>query len=375
MRVLFDGTTLCGPDGGPGAGIEHYTSSLLFALAKESPQDTFFVSVSSFYPSKQLERISGNFKNIIFLSAFFPRIPFVSRHLLLPLRAASVRPDLFFSPFGQLPLAWRGKSVITVHDMAIYDHPEWFASETVNSWTTRTIVPRSIEKTNAIITVSGETETRVHAHLPNTHQKTHVVYEGVTLGNQKEISSHDRFPFDRDYVLFLGTIEPRKNLSNAFRAFAHFLDDHPEQKKSLRFIVAGKRGWNTQETESVAKEVGQETIQFLGPVTEEEKWCLLSGAACLLFPSLHEGFGLPILEAMSVGTTVITTARGAIPEVGGDAVIYVEPEDIEAMSFAIAQCVLVPQGTQYLREEGYRRATTFTWQETAKKTLAVLRLV
>ena len=115
--------------------------------------------------------------------------------------------------------------------------------------------------------------------------------------------------------------------------------------------------------------------QFLGPVTEEEKWYLLSGASCLFFPSFHEGFGLPILEAMSVGTPVITTACGAIPEVGGDAVIYVDPEDIEAMSFAIAQCVLVPQGAQYLREEGYRRAKSFSWQETAKKTIAVLRSV
>ena len=205
MRVLFDGTTLCGPDGGPGAGIEHYTSSLLFALAKESPHDVFFVPIPSTFSSKQLRRSFQEFRNIIFLPAVLPRIPFVSRHVFLPLRAASVRPDLFFSPFGQLPLAWRGKSVITIHDMAIYDQPQWFAPETVNSWTTRKIVPRSIQKADAIITVSKDTENRLHAHLPYTKDKTHVVYEGVTLGNEKEISFHDRFPFDRDYILFLGT--------------------------------------------------------------------------------------------------------------------------------------------------------------------------
>lgn len=268
---------------------------------------------------------------------------------------------------------------MTVHDTAIYDHPEWFSEEQAQAWSTRFCVPWSIKRADALIAVSQDTASRLSAFFPAAEKKTYVIYEGVELGHQKEVSQTDRFPFDRDYILFLGTIEPRKNLPNAFLAFQHFLQGHPEQKGKLRFIVAGKKGWNVEESvqaaEDVNRAVGEKMIEWLGPVTEEEKWYLLSRAACVLFPSWHEGFGLPILEAMSVGTPVITTQCGAIPEVGGDAVIYVEPDDLEMMSFAIAQCVLVPEGTFALREEGYRRATSFSWEETAKKTIALLRSV
>ena len=383
MRILFDGATLCGKDGGPGAGIEHYSASLLSALAQQAPQDVFLVALPSYCSLQYIRNIIGASKNIKLLRTYLPHIPFVSRHLLFPLKAACYRPDVFFSPFGQLPLAWRGKSVLTVHDVAIYDHPEWFPEETAESFSTSFVVPSSFERTDALIAVSECTKEELTARFPHTRAKTHVVHEGVTLGNQKEIEHKERFPFDRDYVLFLGTVEPRKNLVHAIRAFDEFLQSRDEQAFCVRFIIAGKHGWKTAETEAAADEVNRKwktaepngVIQFLGSVTEEEKWYLLSNAACLLFPSYHEGFGLPLLEAMSVGTPVITSTAGALSEVGGDAVMYADPEDIQTMSLAIAQCVLLPEGLQNLREEGYRRARSFSWEETAKKTIALLRSI
>jgi glycosyltransferase involved in cell wall biosynthesis len=110
----------------------------------------------------------------------------------------------------------------------------------------------------------------------------------------------------------------------------------------------------------------------LGPVTEEEKWQLLARAACLLYPSFDEGFGLPVLEAMAVGTPVIASNRGALPEVGGDAAMYVEPQDTEAMSFALTQCLLVPEGTRVLKELGLKRASEFTWDRAARETMKIL---
>ncbi len=189
-----------------------------------------------------------------------------------------------------------------------------------------------------------------------------------------------RFPFDRDFVLCLGTIEPRKNLVHAVKAFDAFLCAHPEQATQVRLVLAGKRGWKTQDTEAEVTRVNRTwkssepagVIQMLGTVTQEEKWHLLARASCLLFPSYEEGFGLPVLEAMAVGTPVIASAIDALQEVGGDAAMYVEPTDVEGMSFALTQCLLVPEGTRELKEAGLIRVAGFTWERAANETLKVL---
>lgn len=376
MRVLFDGVALCEVDGGPGAGIEHYSSALLRALAEVSPHDQFLVALPPKQTGRSFRKEFAHLKNIAWMSAWLPRVSFASRHLFLPARAALARADLFFSPIGQLPFGWRRlPSVITVHDVSIYDHPEWFPEEVVTSFSTRRVVPVSFEHASKIVCVSKWTQSRLHERFPSTKHKTDVVYEGVDLGKQKEIEHADRFPFDRDSLLCLGTIEPRKNLSHAFFAFHEFLKIHPELANSVRLIVAGKYGWKTEETIETAKQVNEKwkgiepegVIQFLGPVTEEEKWYLLSRASALLFPSHEEGFGLPILEAMSVGTPVIATKGGAIEEVAGDSAMLIDSDDVEAMTLAIAQCLLVPEGVQSLREDGYRRAKQFLWKKTAQR--------
>ncbi|MBI4713909.1 glycosyltransferase family 4 protein [Candidatus Uhrbacteria bacterium] len=366
MRIFFDGTTLCAKDGSTGAGIEHYTCSIVYALSRENESDEIFIFVPrEFSLHKQSELIGGT-NNVKIVRPILPRIPFLSRHVFLPIRALILRADVFFSPFGQLPLLWKWKSVITIHDVLIYDHPEWFPDEMKDSFSTRFIVPWSIARAQKIICVSKWTQQRLHARFPESQTKTQVIPEGVTLGSHKDIEHNIRFPFDRDYILLLGTIEPRKNLSNAFTAFEKFIFTHPEQKSNVRLIIAGKYGWKAQE---IMQSAVSSEIHFLGPVTEEEKWFLLSRASCLFFPSYEEGFGLPILEAMSVGTPVITSRRGALEEVGGDVVIYTDPEDVEEMSLAIAQCVLVPEGVQSLREEGYRRAVQFSWSRSASLTI------
>lgn len=382
MRILFDGTTLCAPDGSLGAGIEHYSRSLLKALCAHAPRDDFFVAMPSYCPRQLMTQTVGEAPNVHLLRALLPSMPFVSRHLGLPLRAAMVHPDVYFSPFGQLPLGWFGKqNILTVHDLSIFDHPEWFPEPAANSLMTKIVVPRSFARAQKIICASHFTHSRLCALFPDTKTKAVVVHEGVELGNFKDVEFTERFPFDREYLLCLGTVEPRKNLVAAFRAFDRFLYGHPEQVASVRLIVAGKSGWKTVETEEAAaainhgwkKEEPGGVIRFLGAVTEEEKWYLLSRAAGLLMLSHEEGFGLPVLEAMSVGTPVIVSRGGALEEVAGDCAIVVEPSNTEAVSLALAQCILVPEGLQSLREDGYRRAQQFSWDETARRTHDILR--
>ncbi|MBI5794006.1 glycosyltransferase family 4 protein [Candidatus Uhrbacteria bacterium] len=386
MRIAIDGTTLCALDGSRGAGIEHYTWGLVGAMIRAGKAHAFFISTPPGLSRVRRHELQVMGENVTILPSFGPKLSFLSRHVLLPLRFLVRQPDVLFSPFGQLPLLWRGKSVVTVHDLAIFEHPEWFPEG--QDFSVTTSVPKSLERADRVIAVSQSTQEKLLEVFPMTEGKTQVVWEGVSLEAAYEALKHTdenskRFPYDRDVVLCLGTIEPRKNLVNAFLAFDQFLQSHPEQATQVRLVVAGKKGWRMQEIENELIRVNRAwreaepngVIQLLGPVTEEEKWNLLARASCLLYPSYDEGFGLPVLEAMAVGTPVIASNRGALPEVGGDAAMYVEPEDTEAMSFALSQCLLVPEGVRELKEMGIKRAAEFSWERAAKQTLKVLQEV
>ncbi|PJA46304.1 hypothetical protein CO174_00360, partial [Candidatus Uhrbacteria bacterium CG_4_9_14_3_um_filter_50_9] len=350
MRILIDGTTLCDAEGRAGAGVEHYTWALVRQLLRSGDgKHEFLVYVPPMFNEIRVKELTEGCEHVRILRSYGPRVSFISRHVLLPLRFALWRPDVTFFPAGQAPLFFRGNSVVTIHDLAIYDHPEWFPEG--QDFASRVVVPKSIDRATRVIAVSQATADRLQKRFPHTKGKTVVVYEGVRppteLLDQLD-AGNVRFPFDQDYVLHLGTIEPRKNLAHALEAFSLFLEGHPELVGSVRFIVAGKRGWKTKAIEAELLRVNHAwkdvepngVVQFLGPVTEEEKWQLMARASVLLFPSLDEGFGLPVLEAMSVGTPVITSSRGSLPEIGGDAAIYVDPDDVEQMSLSIAQCLL-----------------------------------
>lgn len=384
MKFYIDGATLCDINGDRGAGIEHYSWSITSALTRIQSPNKFILSVPTVLTEQRLNALKEGAKPFSIQKALPLKISFLSRHILTPLQMYLARPDVLFSPSGQIPLGWRGKSVITIHDLAIYEHPEWFESLGDQDFSTKIVVPNSIKKANHIIAVSKATEESLIRLFPEAEGKTSVIYEGVEETFEPEFLHQSvRFPFDRDYVLFLGTLEPRKNLDNAFKAFHTFLESRPEQATQVRFIVAGKRGWGAESTIKLSEQINNAwadvepdgVIQFLGPVTEQEKWILLRGATVMLFPSLYEGFGLPVLEAMSVETPVITTECGALKEVGGDAVIFVGHDDIEAMSFALVQCLLVPEGVEILKKEGKKRAENFTWEYAAERTLQVLEKV
>lgn len=383
MRILIDGETLCDASGGVGAGIEHYTWELVSALVREKTPHTFLISVPSVLTDQRLRLLlDGAQSDVQLVRSFLPRLPFLSRHVLSPLRWKAMRADVLFSPFGQIPLMWFGKSVIAIHDVSIYEHPEWFASLGNQDFSTRIVVPKSIERADRLIAVSQTTAERLVRLFPNVSDKTVVVHEGVRT--PKDISddkTSKRFPFDRDMVLFLGTIEPRKNLPFAIEAFDAFLRQHTECATSVRFVIAGRQGWGTEEVNRLVEEVNhvwsdlepKGVIHLLGAVTEEEKWTLLSRANVFVFPSLDEGFGLPVLEAMSVGTPVIASKADAIAEVGGDTVMMVE--DVESFALALAQCVLLPEGVAMLRKDGYIRSKEFTWERTAQETIRVMESI
>lgn len=383
MTIAIDARDICRGDGSRGAGIGHYAWEIVRALAATCPHPLVVAVPAAFSRRDEEELKAGRpqadkASSIKVIRAGKGKVPFVGRHVALPLRLAFEKPDVLFCPSGEAPLGWLGKSVVTVHDLAVYEHPEWFPEGDRGNWSRRVIFPRSVARASAIVAVSESTRASLVARFPEAAGKTVVVHEGVTLP-----AGFARAPGPDDLVLSIGTVEPRKNYPTAIRALDAYLRRVPDRAATTRYVIAGAVGWKGDEALRAADEANAAwrahapdgLVKALGSVSEQEKWSLLSRASVLLIPSWHEGFGLPALEAMAAGVPVIASAAGALPEVVGDAGMLVDPADAGAMSLALAQCLLLPDGTRELVEEGKRRAAAFTWERAAGETLAVLERV
>ncbi len=173
-----------------------------------------------------------------------------------------------------------------------------------------------------------------------------------------------------DYLLFVGSREPRKNLSSIVRALGL------TNNNRMPLIVVGWEGWGDRGwAEEVERNGLRDRIFLAGYVDDETLACLYSGAVALLYPSLYEGFGLPVLEAMACGCPVICSNTSSLPEVSGDAALLVDPQDVEALSDAIDRMIGDTALRQGLRARGFKRAAGFTWEETARQTLEVFKKV
>lgn len=353
MRVAVDGTTMR-----DGAGIGQYTRSVVEALRSVPGTDLFVWN-----PRR--------------------RVPFFSRHVNLPMVAVLKMSDVLFCPANQSPLCWTGKTVVTVHDLTIYEHPEWFPSSKLD-FAARYLVPRSLRRANAIVAVSEATKRQIGRVFPDVVDKVVVVYPGTTVVSPPSARRGQGVVIaTSDSILFVGTLEPRKNLVNALAAFDAFLRMHRDRAATTRFVIAGGIGWNAEpileaiaQTNEAWKSVaGGDVVRQVGYVTEDEKANLYAQASCFFFPSWEEGFGLPVLEAMAAEVPVIASNRGALPEVGGDSVIYVEPDDTEQMAFAIAQCVMMPEALGEMVAAARDRAAGFTWDRAARGVLEIFEKI
>lgn len=370
MRFAIDASTICDASGREGAGIEHYTWSLVFSLARAFPSHRFLVLVPVAFQKASERELIGSCVNLRIIRSWSWRVPFVFRHLLFPLAAFLWRAEVLLLPATHGPVGWRGKTVSVVHDVAIYEHPEWFPISSVENFTTKWIVPRALSHTTSIAAVSEETKKALVRVFPFLRQQVFVVGQGVEFQEfQGTISGVEEF------VLFLGTMEPRKNIETACRSFDLFLQAHQEKAKGLKLIIAGMEGWKTESIHEAIMEVnrrweetaGEDVVRVVGHVSEREKWFLLHHAQAFLFPSLDEGFGRPVLEAMAAGAPVVCSNAGALPEIVGDAALLANPRDAETFALLLSQCLLMPEVAEALRAAGKERAKLFSWNKVAKQ--------
>jgi glycosyltransferase involved in cell wall biosynthesis len=261
-------------------------------------------------------------------------------HLAAPGRATDVLHCTTY--YG--PLRPRVPTVVTVHDLAVFRHPQAFPR-----WT-RTyapfVVPRVLRAARRVIAVSEFTATELETLLRVPREKIRVVPNAVD-----DVFTPEGPRADGDYVLAVGTLEPRKNLARAVEAAARIGVD-------LR--VVGARGWGGVEARGA-------NVTWLGEVGDDELARQYRGALCVVYPSLYEGFGLPVLEAMACGAAVVTSADGATEEIAGAAAVLVDPLDAGAIGAGIESAIA---RREELRPRGLERVRAFSWDESARLTQA-----
>lgn len=279
---------------------------------------------------------------------------------LPPIELWTGRVDVVHGPnYVVPPTTKRAIPVVTIHDLTVMRHPEFCTADTLEF---PDLVRRSVRSGAWIHTVSDFVASEIVEMLGVDPERVVTVHNGVVSVPEVDPAEGRRIAGTDRYLLALGTIEPRKDLPTLVRAFDAIADTDAD----LRLVVAGPRGWGSEDfDEAVRSCAARDRIVETGWVGDEERAALLRGALLLAYPSIYEGFGLPPLEAMSVGTPVVTTDAGAIPEVVGDAALLVAPRDTDALAGAMSSVLEDPDLSARLRSDGPARAALFSWDSTA----------
>jgi glycosyltransferase involved in cell wall biosynthesis len=263
----------------------------------------------------------------------------------------------------------KSNQVVTIHDASTLDHPQWFNS-TYAAWY-RFSLPLLMRHSRGILTPSVFSKERLLKHARIREEKITVIPYGVgelfhPVDSETSHRVADGYGLPHEYILVLGSQEPRKNLRRLFLAWDKIRSMFPP----LRLVVVGRGG---RVFRSTGYQGDFEGVQFLGYVPDEDLPPLLSGARLFAYPSLYEGFGLPPLEAMACNCPVVVSSAASLPEVCGDAAFYFDPLNINQMAEALEAVLKDNSLAQCLRRKGLKRTELFTWGACARDTLAVLR--
>ena len=359
------------------AGITAYTKSLLTSLASVDSENRYTIYLKS-SPYEDLSVRKDNFRikevNVPQRRIFGADVFFLYRlHILLPLELIRDRPDIFFSPVGCLPLYCPCKTVATIHDVTPLVSKDFFTTQARISYKLHT--SHTIKRADRIITISECTKKDIISFFHADPDKISVVYAAhdpkqyyprVDLAQRMEIMQ--RYHINTNYILYVGTLEPRKNIARLIEAFSLV------KKWGLghKLVIAGQKGWLYEMIVGSVQRFGlQNEVIFTGYVNEADVPVLMSNADVFVFPSLYEGFGLPPLEAMACGTPVITSNVASLPEVVGDAAILVNPRDVFEMATAMHRVLSDAAIQLQMRQKGLERAKLFSGEKEAQQILEV----
>lgn len=309
----------------------------------------------------------------------FPRL---WTHLRLGAEVTRHPPDLLFVPSHVLPLLHPRRSVVTVHDLGYRHFPlahrrldRWYldASTRFNARTAAHVLADSQVTKDDLVRAYGADPQRITVVYLGRDESLAPVTDGQRLAALQERLGIWDAAGPRPYLLYVGTLQPRKNLVRLIDAFDRVRHSCSQRLPGLCLVLAGQRGWLSEDIFRRVEQLQlQEHVIFPGFVADEDLPALLSGALAFAFPSLYEGFGIPLLEAQACGAPVLASNTSSLPEVAGDAALLVDPLNVDAIARGLERLLFDEALRQRLRLAGFANVRRFSWQRCAQETLAVL---
>ena len=282
-------------------------------------------------------------------------------------------PHLNFSCFG----ANAGKKILTVHDLSFLRYPEFFSTRK-NFWHQGLNIKKLVDKYDVIVAISENTKIDLIELLNVPAEKIVVVYSGLNqeaanLNSAEAKAFKEKYNLNERFILYLGAIEPRKNVGGLVEAYNLLRDKHLPLT-DYQLVLAGSRGWKNKSVyKKVADSLYKDDIKFLGYVSRAERNWLYSNASLFVYPSYYEGFGFPPLEAMSHGLATITSDVSSLPEVVGSAALTINPYSTLDLARAIETLLLDTDLRKSYAKKGLERAKLFSWQNTADNYLNLFK--
>lgn len=370
MNIGFDASRAFAKEA---TGTENYSFQLLREMLSIDTVNKYYV-----YTRIPREKIKFNFSQNV--EVVFIDRPFLWTQIGLASRTFQDPLDVLFVPAHTLPLIRRPglPTVMTVHDLGAEYLPA--SHQLKQQLYLKFITKYQLQTASHLVAVSEATKKDLMIKTKVKSKDVSVIYEGVNFSSQNPVSLEAaeqtlrKFTLKRhEYFLFVGTIQPRKNLIRLIEAFSIFLIENDSADQNFKLVIAGKEGWDFKDILDLPKQLGiEKMVKFVGRVDDDELATLYKNALALTYPSLFEGFGLPILESFFFGTPVITSNRSSMPEIAGKGAVLVNPEEVNAIMKAMQTIYKDKQTRLQLISHGKEQLKKFSWVEAAKATIKVL---
>jgi glycosyltransferase involved in cell wall biosynthesis len=385
MKIGIDARTILNPLKGEAIGVGHYTYQLIKHLLEVDDENKYVLFFDSRVRQKDVRKFTRKNTKIVFypFSDYKKYMPGAYNEILGSATLTRESCDVLHvaSTETRIPSTYRGKVVVTLHDLGIYKVPDMYKKA---SRMRADIVKKfMMRKADHIIAVSETIKKDVETICQSSIDKTSVIYSGVdgrffddVQKNGKNIPK--KFGITKKYILFLGTIEPSKNVTRLLHAFSLFKEDR--MKKSRReicdyqLLIAGKPGWLASDIKHMVRDLQlTKDVKFSGYIIGDELVPLFKHAQFFVLPSLYEGFGTTILEAFATGLPAIITNAGSAPEIVDGAARLVEPVDTKDIADAMIEFASDEELREKYRLKGQKRVKNFNWEKTARETLEVYK--
>ena len=386
MRIGIDARTILNPKKGDAIGIGHYTYQLINHILDIDKKNEYVIFFDFKVREKDIRKFTRPNSNIRFypFSDYRKYLPGAYNEILTAGTLRKEKLDVLHStsPTSRIPISYTGRTVATFHDMAMYKIPECIS---------RTRMAREkisyklmAEKVDKIIAVSESIKNDIEK-IFKVGSKTEIIHSGLDKRFFENICAGEdrvlgKFGITKKYILFLGTIEPSKNITRLLHAFAKFKKRIIKEKSGIggkkkfgyQLVLAGKRGWLAKEYIQIIKDLGlKRDVVFTGYIIGDELCPLFRKSEFFILPSLYEGFGMTVLEAFATETPAIISQIDSLKEIAGEAAYYVNPLDVDKIAEAIMRFSKDEDLRNEYKKKGLEQVRKFDWDDVARKTIEI----